>query len=119
MKYPNMRAELVEYLQFLSEDPVSREKTEMDDCYFDYAIHFLFDDTLIARDSQECVGIFLINKYEANTIFAVAEKLDEIFNKYGTRLHLYDYYGFPEWVEVIEKCKSALSLLAMDGDGLD
>ena len=55
LKYPNMRRELIEYLDLLQE---SKYSMALED--FDYVVHFFFDDTSLSRDANMSIGYFLV-----------------------------------------------------------
>ena len=117
LHFSGMRKELVEYIEVLSDRQyqekfwVRQERTvDIQHDEFDYAIHFLFDDTDLARDPNSTVGFILKDASEVEVISGLILKIDDIFNKYGTGLTDEQYMATPEWVDVICAAKRALDL---------
>jgi hypothetical protein len=117
MKYPNMRQELISYLEGLSNkqyqldcwvNNTCPETIEHDE--FDYAVHFLFDDTECARNPEKLVGVFLRNPEEARAVKVVCDNIDQLLNKYGCKKTDYEYIQTPEWINILISSKSALEL---------
>jgi hypothetical protein len=93
IKFPEMREELVGHLRELSDidyqrrvwvGGISEGSIQHDE--FDYAVHFLFDDTHLADDPISTVGWILRSPDEADLIKALVEAIEVIFKKYGTHL---------------------------------
>ncbi len=120
MKYPEMRRELINYLLGLSDpdyqkncwiDGICPAGVEHDE--FDYAVHFLFDDTDLCSDAKSFIGVFLKDEKEANLIQKLCEHIEVIFDKYGTELSDEEYINCLEWGFVVTAAKEAyLALLA-------
>ena len=113
--YPNMREELVEYLQRLADlgyqkrvwingESVGTVKHDE----FDYAVHFLFDDTALAKDVYSTIGWILQDTSEAELIATLTSCIDRVLQKYGTELSDAQYIELPEWQSVVAAAKAAL-----------
>ena len=118
MKYPNMRNELISYLEGLSDWEYQKKCWILNECpnkvendELDYAVHFLFDDTKLSSNPESLIGIFLKNKIEAQAVKSVCEELDKIFKKYGYDRSDKEYINFSEWPKVIKSASKAFSLL--------
>lgn len=88
LKYPSLRKELIDYLQGLSDKEyqyhawVNNERPGGGHDELDYAIHFLYDDTNLARDPFSTVGWILKSSEEVGLISDLIRNLDSVFNKY-------------------------------------
>lgn len=114
LRYPQMRLELIEYINALSdisyqnrvwvggilEGPVVHDE-------FDYAIHFLYDDTSLASDPFSMIGEVLRNSMEAEKISTLIKAIDLVFDKYGTKLSDAEYLRKPEWEAVVLAAQDA------------
>jgi hypothetical protein len=105
LKFPNMREELLGYLNDLL-----RAKTDPAwiEGLFDQAVHFLFDDTPLPH---EALGYYLASNEEVRATQAVVEALDVVLTKYGTTLKDAEYFSKPEWVEVERRAEDAMRKL--------
>ncbi|TVQ84561.1 MAG: hypothetical protein EA357_02775 [Micavibrio sp.] len=123
MKYPEMRKELINHLRDLSDLQYQRECWVNGKCPgnvehdgFDYAVHFLFDDTELALNAKNLIGFLLKDDHEANLIQGLCQIIENIFEKYGTGLSDAEYINCPEWTAVISSAKRAhLALLETKG----
>ena len=115
IKYPQLRVNLVSFLQSLSDieyqkevwvEGRQREKIQHDE--FDYSVHFFFDDTTLAVDANDNVGYILYDEHEAFLIGRLTQSIDNVLNKYGTNLSDEEYISVPEWSSVIDCAKAAL-----------
>ncbi len=118
MKYPWMRAELLGYLEGLSDPAYQKACWVEGKCpdgirhdELDYAIHFLYDDTEIGSAPDRCIGVFLNNQEEAECIRRVCEAIDDLFNKHGTELSDAEYISLPEWDKVVASAREALHVM--------
>src|SRR5471030_2687760 len=113
--YPDMRKELVEYLQGLSDLEYQKrvwvnggsDGTVIHD-EFDYVVHFLYDDTALANDAHSTIGWILQDTSEALLIAALTTCIDGVFEKYGTELSDAQYIELPEWQTVVAAAETAL-----------
>jgi hypothetical protein len=114
MKYPEMRKELISTMKCLSDRNYQRTvwiekkypKGVVDD-NFDYAVHFLFDDTCLAEDPKKLIGYALKNEKECDLVTDVIDALNILFEKLGTNLSDEQYINSPFWEKVIETSKKA------------
>jgi len=113
LKFPGMRNELIHYIQALS-DPKYQRIAWVEDSLggikhdeFDYAVHFLYDDTNLAKNPDPDIGIILKDKKESDSIKQLVKEIDFIFERYGLKLTDEEYISKPEWKNVIIKAKEA------------
>jgi len=116
LKYPGMRAELLQYLQALS-DPKYQRIAWVDHLLgggkydeFDYAVHFIYDDTNLSEDPDLDIGVILKDKKESDSIKQLVREIDVLFECYGLALTDGEYISKPEWQNVILKAKEACSV---------
>lgn len=118
VKYPEMRTELIQHLQALSDVEYQQRvwvlgesdgATEHDE--FDYAVHYIYDDTRLATDPASTIGTILRSDEEAGTVSKLVDAIDMIFQKYGTKLSDAEYIQLPEWDAVLKAAKEAASLI--------
>ena len=76
----------------------------------DFLIHFLFDDTDLAKNSQGEVGSILDSMEEANEVAQLSAVLDVIIDELGDRATK-DYVAHHSWSKVIEHADNALKLM--------
>ncbi len=121
LKYPEMREELIETLRSLADADYQRE-TWLDrnfpsgtehDC-FDYAVHFIYDDTRLATDPEGSIGLFLKNQQEVQLIKAVAIALDRVFDTLGMNATDEQYINCPEWSQVLTTASRTLQAMKED-----
>lgn len=117
--YPNMRKELLENLQSLADLEYQKRvwvNSEPDGSVvhdeFDYAVHFLYDDTALADDVRSTIGWILRDDSEAQFIEALTICIDGVFEKYGTELSDAQYITLPEWQSVVAAAKAALVVIS-------
>lgn len=118
IQYPMMRAELIDYLNNLSDIEYQRRiwvlgKSEgliLHD-ELDYTIHFLFDDTQLASDPFSTIGVILRSSEEAKKISKLVNLINIIFQKYGTKLSDAEYIELVEWGDVVITAKEAVKLI--------
>ncbi|WP_221180819.1 MULTISPECIES: SCO4402 family protein [unclassified Enterobacter] len=119
LKYPDMRGELIEYLHALSDREYqyqswvrgNRPGGGYDE--LDYAIHFLYDDTDLAKAPNLMIGWILTGENEANAIASLIRALDTVFDKYGTGLSDEEYLDKNEWGSVLTMAKDAERILLL------
>lgn len=119
VKYPEMRKELEEHLRALA-DPAYQRRVWVDGQAegavqhdeFDYAMHFLYDDTELASDAHSTVGWILNDASEAECITALVNSIDVVFERYGTELSDAEYIELPEWRTLVLAADAAAASLA-------
>lgn len=119
VKYPEMRKELEEHLRALA-DPGYQRRVWVDGKAegavqhdeLDYAVHLLFDDTQLASDAHSTVGWILNDASEAECITALVRSIDDVFERYGTKLSDAEYIELPEWRSVVRAAEAAAASLA-------
>lgn len=119
IKYPAMRKELAGYLQSLSDLDYQRRiwveggsEGSIQHDEFDYAVHFLYDDTQLARDPRATIGWILRNVSEADRIETLVAAIEHIFQSYGTELSDAQYIDLPEWCSVVDAAQKALAAIS-------
>lgn len=118
IKYPEMRKELVSHLRALA-DPDYQQRVWVgggrdDDVQhdeFDYAVHFLYDDTRLAGDPRSMIGWILRDLDEATQIEVLVGVLEGVFQKHGTALSDAQYIALPEWPSVLGAARDALAVI--------
>jgi hypothetical protein len=116
--YPHMREELIAGLRGLSDrgyqERVWVRGEQVDGVVhdeFDYVIHFIFDDTSLASDAASCIGWFLLDEQEADSIQELVQTLSSLFEIYGLDLADSEYMAVPQWERVIGAAKNTMVLL--------
>jgi hypothetical protein len=117
LKFPSMREELISDLSGLSDLEyqyqawVERSSPGLDYDELNYTIHFLYDDTGLAENASNWIGLVLRDEIEARSVENVVSALDLVFDKYGTELSDKEYLEKKEWLWVVNASKDALSIL--------
>lgn len=117
LAYPSMRLELISYLEVLSDREYQNqswvEGNRPNGGYdeLDYSIHFLYDDTCLAKNPTSLIGVILINKKEVGAIKGLIDELENIFEKYGTDLSDEEYINKTEWERVIQAARVAKEII--------
>ncbi len=118
MKFPEMRKELVEYLEGLGDKTyqyscwVKKECPEgIENDELDYAVHFLFDDTNLSETPEELIGYCLSDANEAHAVKAVCSTLNDLFDRYGYDKTDEEYISFSEWGDVIDAANKAVDII--------
>ena len=118
VKYPKMREELLETLRSLA-DREYQHKAWVENDYppgiqcdsFDEAVHFLYDDTVLAENPDAAIGVIIENEKEARLISAVCQAIDLVFEALGTGVSDEEYIKSAEWTGVVEAALKALQLM--------
>ena len=110
LKHPDMREELIQHLLALSDADYQYrvwvlgsgdEKTGIIHDEFDYSVHFLYDDSLLASDPGSTVGWILRDQTEVMKISKLVESIEVIFKNteqnYPMRNTLNFQNGLPFW----------------------
>ncbi|WP_460132367.1 SCO4402 family protein [Pseudomonas sp. S1_E04] len=117
LKFPSMREELISYLSGLSDIDyqyqawVERSSPDLGYDEFNYTVHFLYDDTGLAENASDWIGLVLKDEKEAMSVESMVNALDVIFDKYGTGLSDKEYLEKEEWLRVVSVSKGALNVL--------
>lgn len=118
VQYPKMREELLETLRSLS-DREYQHKAWLESDYppaieydsFDEAVHFLYDDTVLAENPDAAIGVIIENEKEARLMSAVCQAIDLVFDVLGTEASDEDYINSSEWISVVEAASKALQAM--------
>lgn len=122
-KYPEMRDELLETMRTLADVDYQRRAwvnhefppgVQHDE--FDYAVHFLYDDSTLAEDPEGAIGLFVKDQHEVQLIKAVVSALERVFDALGMEATDEQYISSPEWSEVLRTAFEAWQ--AMSGKQL-
>jgi hypothetical protein len=116
VKYPEMRADLCSFLKYLSDQDYQqsvwvREEPREEWVTFSDAVSFLFDDTKLSKAPYTCIGLFLLNRNEADHLTKLISVLGGIFERHGAMLDDAAYIALPEWQQVIEAAQAAKQLI--------
>ena len=118
VKYPKMREELLETLRSLA-DREYQHKVWIENDYppgiecdsFDEAVHFLYDDTVLAENPDAAIGVILEDEKEARLISAVCQAIDLLFEVLGTGVSDEEYIKCYEWTSVVKAAFRALQAM--------
>lgn len=118
VKYPKMREELLETLRNLADrDYQDQVWVKRDyplgikyDC-FDEAVHFLYDDTVLAENPDAAIGVIIEDEKEARLMEAVCQAIDLVFEALGTGVSDEEYIKSAEWTGVVEAASKALRVM--------
>ncbi|MEG4344896.1 hypothetical protein QUB70_16595 [Microcoleus sp. A003_D6] len=118
VQYPKMREELLETLRSLA-DREYQHKVWIDKDYslgiecdsFDDAVHFLYDDTVLAENQDAAIGVIIKNEKEARLMEAVCQAIDLVFEVLGTEASDEEYIKSSEWTGVVEAASKALQAM--------
>lgn len=111
MKYPNMRAELMSYLEDLADVDGRQQGWQTDGEEFDGAVHFIYDDTPLADHPERAVGFFLNNEVEVAAVRRLVEALEVLFEQHGTQRGNAQVGPHAEWAAVKTTARDLLELL--------
>ena len=106
LRYPSMRAELIDYLRQLASPQLLWRDTG-ESAPLDGAVHFLFDDTSLASDPAQAIGYYLVDASEAELVRAVVESIDSVLHRYGTTSSDAFYLALREWRQIVERADVA------------
>lgn len=118
VKYPKMREELLETLRSLA-DREYQHKVWLERDYppgiecdsFDEAVHFLYDDTVLAENPDAAIGVIIEDEKEARLMSAVCQAIDLVFEVLGTGVSDEEYIKSSEWNGVVEAAFRALQVM--------
>lgn len=120
MKFPKMRLELIDYLRGLSDFQYQQSCWVQGNCplgvdhdEFDYAVRFLFDDTSLAENPESLIGQLLMDGGEVELISILCQKIQAIFDLYGSDLSDEQYIHLVEWKEVVASARKAFERLSL------
>ena len=118
VKYPKMREELLETLRSLA-DREYQHKAWVENDYpsgieyesFDEAVHFLYDDTVLAENPDAAIGVIIEDEKEARLMSAVCQAIELVFEALGTGVSDEEYIKSSEWTSVVEAASRALQAM--------
>lgn len=113
-----MREELLETLRSLA-DREYQHKVWLEGDYppgiecdsFDEAVHFLYDDTVLAENPDAAIGVIIEDEKEASLMSAVCQAIDLVFEVLGTEVSDEEYIKSAEWTMVVEAALKALQVM--------
>jgi hypothetical protein len=79
---------------------------------FDYAVHFIYDDTCLAEEPHDAIGYYVYDEIEATTIAELVDALDRLFEAQGTDLSDEQYLQVEEWSDVVKAAKMLRQMIA-------
>lgn len=121
IRYPSMRDETVQFVRQLADIDfqkrvwmqggveLGRERSTLDG-----AIHYFFDDTSIADNPHEQIGLCLVSEAEADAVQGIVERLNILLSEVGKNASDIEFMQHPRWQGVVEAAKMAL--LILEGD---
>lgn len=117
MKYPHMHAELIEYVGKLADPEYQRrvwvEKIHPPEEFFDefgWIVSFFFDDTVLGRDVDAAIGVFLKDQEEADALKPLVAEFDKILDDPDFDSDE-DIMTSPKWDVVVATAQAALNVL--------
>lgn len=118
VQYPKMRGELLETLRSLASREY-QEKAWINHNYpagvlydsFDEAVHFLFDDTILAENPNTAIGVILETEKEARLIAAVCTAIEQLLEAHGTEMSDKEFINSAEWTNVVGTASLALQVI--------
>ena len=118
IKYPLLRQQLFHTIGALADREYQRKAwVEKDfpppikyDC-FDYAVHFLYDDTTLADSTEDALGSILASHDEVKAMRRLIAALEKVFAQTGTDATDEEYINSSEWDDVVEAAQAALRIL--------
>jgi hypothetical protein len=122
LQFPWMRAQLVEHIRGLAafeyqkENWTAAKRAASNYDEFDEIIHFLFDDTVLERDTEAAIGTILYDKREVLAVKVIVAAIDAVLQEYGI-LREEEYLDKPEWMDVVAHAATALPILEANGVG--
>lgn len=113
-----MREDLLETLRSLA-DREYQHKVWLENDYppgiewdsFDEAVHFLYDDTVLAENPDAAIGVIIEDEKEARLMSAVCQAIDLVFEALGTGVCDEEYIKSSEWTMVVEAALKALQAM--------
>jgi hypothetical protein len=114
LKYPEMREELIDYLQSLSDREyqirIWVNKNFPTPKYFDSLTMTLqlLEDLGVFRDPEKLIGTIFKNQEEVTALARLSRALDFVFSLYGNDLPDSIYIQSSEWDDVISEATAAL-----------
>lgn len=113
-----MRDELLETLRSLA-DREYQQKAWVDHNYpsdilydsFDEAVHFLYDDTVLAENPDAAIGVIIEDEKEARSIEAVCTAIEQVFDVLGKDVSDEKYIRSSEWEGVVKAASLALQVI--------
>jgi hypothetical protein len=118
VRFPQMRDEVVGAVQALADPEYQqrvwiRHELPQPDYYDDFTlnIHILYDDTRVLEVPDETVGDVLRSPAEAAAMAPLAQRIDALFERYGTDLSDQEYLDTPEWPAIVRAAQTALATL--------
>lgn len=121
IKYPDMRMNLIAYIESLSDLEYQRQywgkaDPKNPDFYddFDESIHFLYDSTDIATDPKSWLGLVLRNDKEVTLVSALTESIEKLFQEHGLDLADEKYMETKEWTLILNNAKALHNELILE-----
>ncbi len=118
LQIPPMRETLIHYLNKLSDLELQRTAWAKDPGAgvprhdnLDFPLIFLYEDTDLATNSENWIGVILKNESEMRAVDEVIAAIDAFFEKYNTDMADEEYIKKPEWQGVVDAAKSAYELI--------
>lgn len=118
VQYSKMRDDLLETLCSLA-DREYQQAAWVEQNYppgilydsFDEAVHFLYDDTILAENPDAAIGVIIQDEKEARMIEAVCCAINQVFQALGTQASDQEYINSSKWTDVVEAASLALQAM--------
>ncbi|MBL4557878.1 MAG: hypothetical protein JKP98_14625 [Rhodobacteraceae bacterium] len=115
LQYPNMRLELLDYLDGCLEAARKCRKTRSCGAEtlpeLDFLIHFLLTIRILRRTPRKQLGVFLKSKEEAFAVYDLAMLFDAILKTYGRVSQNAIYVQAQEWDGIERAILQTIELL--------
>ena len=118
-----MREELVATLRSLADAEYQRNEwvnkafpSGIEHDCFDYAVHFIYDDTSLAKNPERTIGLFLKDEKEVEMIKAVVVALERVFDALGMEATDKEYISSREWPDVLKAASEAWQAIKDDSN---
>ena len=119
IQFPDLRANLIEYVYGLSnrqyqQDFWGKTLAENTNFYddFDQAIHFLYDTLDLNNAPEQWLNLIFINEIEIQFTKNLINDLERLFQKYGLNLTDSEYQQTSQWEQILSSAKILYQELA-------
>lgn len=109
LRFPSLRAELLEYLADLAADDRLKKPDDLD-----FVVHFLFDDTDLADPGRSTVGLVLFSEEERQSLLSLTQVIGVLVDELGDATTA-KYVERPVWHQIRRLARSSLDLLTTRG----
>lgn len=121
VRFPEMRANLHGFSESLSDEAyqqrvwIERQPSPIRDSFTD-VVHFFYDDTTLAKNPDEWIGLILRDAAEVAAVKALTSAMDALFAELGTEQPDGVYVRASGWPQVVQLAKELIVRLERPGD---